>query len=97
MNKNVLPYLALAGGVVCLCFSPIFVRNAQAPGLVTSFFRMSTAALALAPFVLRRTRLAGGRISGRVLALGLLGGLFTSLDHGFWSTSRAEIQRAKAM
>ncbi len=92
-----LPYLALAGGVLCLCLSPLFVRFAQAPGLVTSFFRMSAAALILAPFGLRRLRQPAGRPGGRILLLGLLGGLFTSLDHGFWSTSLASTSVANAM
>ena len=35
-----LPYLALAVGILSLGFSAIFVRWAQAPGIITSFYRM---------------------------------------------------------
>ena len=113
-NKSLPAYLALAGGVLCLSFSPVFVRYAQAPGLVTSFFRMAAAAVFLAPFALghntRGYAKPGGKSDdfsssgksngfprGQALLMGLLGGLFTSLDHGFWSTSLASTSVANAM
>jgi drug/metabolite transporter (DMT)-like permease len=96
LNKSLLSYLALAGGVLCLSFSPVFVRFAQAPGLVTSFFRMSTAAILLAPLALRQSTKTGGFPGRKAALLGLLGGLFTSLDHGLWSTSLAHTSVANA-
>lgn len=84
--KPILPYLALGGGVLALTLSSLFVRWAQAPGVVTSFYRMAIAALLLVPLGLRSWR--GLRaFSPGLLVLPLIGGLFTSLDHGFWSTS----------
>ena len=35
-NRSPLAYLALVGGIIALSFSALFVRWAQAPGLVTS-------------------------------------------------------------
>jgi drug/metabolite transporter (DMT)-like permease len=103
MSKSLLPYLSLTGGILCLSFSPVFVRAAQAPGLVTSFYRMSVAVLVLAPFALRLIRGAGPvrgqrgpAISWSGLGLGLLGGLFTAGDHGLWSTALGSTSVANA-
>ncbi|HEX9014155.1 MAG TPA: DMT family transporter, partial [Anaerolineaceae bacterium] len=86
ISPQILPYLALVSGVLALTMSGLFVRWANAPGTVTSFYRMAVAALVLTPVVLRpgaRQKLP----SGKLLLLPLLAGLFTALDHGAWSTS----------
>ncbi|MBN2554810.1 MAG: DMT family transporter [Anaerolineales bacterium] len=78
-------YLVLGGGVLSLGFSPIFIRWADAPGTVTSMYRMAFAALALAvPFLrtLRRT----GSFPRHALWMTICGGFFFALDIGFWST-----------
>ena len=41
-------YLALAAGVICMGFSGIFVKWANAPGPVTGFYRMIIVVLLLA-------------------------------------------------
>ena len=108
MRSRFLPYLALAGGILALSFSPIFVRWAEAPGPVTSFYRMTTAALVLAPFALRLLARSGTltgvntltganvRPGANPLLLGLLGGLLTAGDHGFWSTALGSTSVANA-
>jgi len=80
------PYLALAVGILALSFSSLFVRWADAPGVVTSWYRMTLATLFLFPVFIRQIR-KNGFSSARLLVFPLLGGLFTTLDHGFWSTS----------
>ena len=78
-------YLVLGGGVLSLGFSPIFIRWADAPGTVTSMYRMAFAALALAvPFLrtLRRT----GAFPRHALWMTICGGFFFAMDIGFWST-----------
>jgi len=72
--------------VLCLAFSGIFVRFAQAPGIVTSFFRMTVAALVLTPLALGRAHKSSWPAAG-ALGLGLLAGLFSALDHGLWSSA----------
>jgi hypothetical protein len=50
-------YLALGVGVICIGLSTIFVRWANAPGAVTSFYRMAIAVVAMAwPFFRRVKR-----------------------------------------
>ncbi|MBN1965803.1 MAG: hypothetical protein JW910_14220, partial [Anaerolineae bacterium] len=45
-------YLALLAGVLCIGFSAIFARYADAPGIVVAAWRVSTATLVLAiPFM----------------------------------------------
>lgn len=85
-NRSPLAYLALVGGIIALSFSALFVRWAQAPGLVTSCYRMLIASVFLFPFFLRQSKPAKKSLL-KWWYLPLIGGLFTALDHGFWSTS----------
>lgn len=80
------PYLALTAGVLALSFSGLFIRWADAPGPVTSFYRMALASIFLLPVFIRKVR-TNGAPPLRYLLFPLAGGLFTSLDHAFWSTS----------
>ena len=78
-------YLALIVGVLCLGFSAIFVRWANAPGAVTSFYRMAIAVVAMAWPFYRRVRAASG-LPRRSVQIALLGGLFFAADLAFWTT-----------
>jgi drug/metabolite transporter (DMT)-like permease len=81
-----LPYLALVAGVLALSMTSIFVRLSSAPGIVTTFFRMSIASIALAPFYFKQT---GGKALPlrSAMLLAVLGGLLVACDHGLLSTS----------
>jgi drug/metabolite transporter (DMT)-like permease len=83
---QLLPVLALAGAVVALGFSAIFVKWADAPGPVSGFYRVAVAALVMTlPFLgeLRHERPAsGGYIGWAVVA-----GLFFATDLALWNTS----------
>jgi len=94
-SKKPVPYLALAVGVFCLSFSAIFVRIAGAPGIVTSFYRMTTATVVLIPIILIRSK---GKINfdKRWLLAPLVAGFFTALDHATWSTAVAYTSIANA-
>ena len=83
-RRAILPYLALIIGIICLGFSAIFVKSANAPGVVSSFYRMGIAAVVFAvPFV--RGRRGKAPLPRRGIALALLGGLFFGLDMTLWS------------
>jgi drug/metabolite transporter (DMT)-like permease len=78
----------MAGGVLALSLSSIFVRWAQAPGPVTSFYRMFFASLIVFPFFWRKvTSNPVEKIDWRLMLFPVLSGLFTALDHGVWSTA----------
>jgi drug/metabolite transporter (DMT)-like permease len=78
-------YLALGVGVLSLGFSAIFVRWAEAPGVVTSFYRVAIAAVVMAwPFYQRVRRL--GSLPRHGVRIALLGGLLFAADLAFWTT-----------
>jgi drug/metabolite transporter (DMT)-like permease len=80
------PYLALATSVIVLTLSSFFVRWANAPGTITSFYRMVFASLILTPvFLSRKTKISSFR--WQVLVFPLLAGLCSALDHSIWSTA----------
>lgn len=93
-NKT-LPYLALILGVLCLSLSAIFVRTSGAPGVVTSFYRMTTASLILLPVLAVRSK-GMVTIDRRWLLGPLAAGFITALDHGTWSTAVAYTSIANA-
>ena len=86
MNPSRFPaYLALGVGILSLGFSAIFVRWANAPGIVTSFYRMAIATILLAWPFYRRVK-ATGSLSRRGLRFAVLGGLFFTGDLALWAT-----------
>ena len=89
------PYLALAGGITALSMSGIFVHWSSAPGVVTTFYRMVVASLALLPLATWQIR-KSGMPPARLLLFPLLGGLFTALDQGLWSTAMGYTSIANA-
>jgi len=78
-------YLAIGVGILSLGFSAIFVRWANAPGIVTSFYRMAIATALLAWPFYRRVK-ATGSLSRRGLRFAVLGGLFFTGDLALWAT-----------
>ncbi len=57
-REQLLAYLALTAGLLAIGFSAIFIRRAEAPGTVASFYRMSIGLLVLSlPFLSRRRSL----------------------------------------
>jgi len=86
LNPSRLPaYLALGVGILSLGFSAIFVRWANAPGIVTSFYRMAIATVLLAWPFYRRVK-AKGNLSRQGLRFAVVGGLFFAADLALWAT-----------
>jgi len=95
--RKILPYLALGAGISALSMSAMFVKWAEAPGVVTSFYRMLLAAFMMFPFFWRYTFINPGiRLSPRWIFLPVLSGLFNSLDHAVWSTALSYTNVANA-
>jgi drug/metabolite transporter (DMT)-like permease len=84
-NATLRSYLALLVGILSLAFTAIFVRWANAPGPVTSFYRMLIAVGVMAWPFYRRVKARGG-LPRRGAQIALLGGLFFAGDLAFWST-----------
>ncbi len=95
-QPKILPYLALAAGILALSFSSLFVRWAvDAPGAVAAFYRMAIGAVAFLPFYLRQPA-DQRRIDRRWLYLPVIGGIFTAGDHGIWATAIKSTRVANA-
>lgn len=90
-----LPYLALAAGIISLSLSAMFVRWAEAPGPVTALYRTSIATLILAPFFIRQNY-QNSTIRRNNILFPLLGGIFTGFDFALWNTSLSFTTAANA-
>jgi len=78
-------HLALAIGVVCIGTSAIFVKLASAPGVVSAFYRVFFAGLALFPLRLSQTKLS--LPSWKDTRLIVLGGIVLAGDLVVWNTA----------
>ena len=82
-------YLALLLAIVCLGFSGLFIRWANAPGSVSAFYRMGVgSAVMVLPFLFRfRQRVTEiGELPRREIGVAILGGLFFAGDLFLWTT-----------
>ncbi len=85
-----LSYGSLILGILSLSFSPLFTHWADAPGIVTSFFRMLIATVVLAPFFIiniKKNLKTIKKIPFRLFILPILAGIFSAFDHAFWGTA----------
>jgi drug/metabolite transporter (DMT)-like permease len=87
-SSHLLPYLALGISILSLSFSALFVRWANAPGAVASFYRMAVAVAVLAWPFYRRVK-SRGTLPRRGLQVAALGGLFFAGDLALWATGVA--------
>jgi len=85
-TTNLLPYLALAAGILALSFSAMFVRWANAPGPITGLYRVFLSSLLLTPFFLRDYQ-KQRNINRSNFIFPMLAGLFTAGDFALWNTS----------
>ena len=79
-----LPQLCVLVGVVCIGFSAIFVRMADVPGVVSAFYRVFIASVALVPLWLLRGLHLPDR---RTILLSLLAGILFGIDLSLWNVS----------
>lgn len=84
-RSKLLAYLALGVGILSIGFSAIFVRWAQAPGTVASFYRMFVPLIVLALPFFRNLR-KSGPLPIIAIRLAIFGGLFFAADLTFWAT-----------
>jgi drug/metabolite transporter (DMT)-like permease len=71
-------------GVVCIGFSAIFTRLADAPGVVSAFYRVLIASAALVPLWLLRGSPLPDR---RTILLSLAAGVLFGIDLSLWNVS----------
>lgn len=78
------PKLSLTIGILCIAFSPIFVKLIPLSALSAAFYRMFFAWIVLAPYALFYKKLS---IPVKPLIIALLGGLVFALDIAVWNIS----------
>ncbi len=83
-------------GIICLSFSAMFGKWANAPGPVIAFYRIGLATFILLPVFLYRKHKNGVKLPLTLLLLPVLGGIFTALDHGVWNSSLRYTSAANA-
>jgi drug/metabolite transporter (DMT)-like permease len=79
-------YIALGIGVFILGFSAILIRLANAPGIVSSFYRVAIAVVVMAIPFYRHLRLKPQKISRQGVSIAILAGSLFGIDLAFWSS-----------
>jgi drug/metabolite transporter (DMT)-like permease len=87
-------------GIIFLSFSPLFTHWAEAPGIITSFYRMLISTCVLLPFALKIFKSKEENklipLTFRELIIPILAGVFSALDHSFWSSAIKQTNVANA-
>ncbi|WP_419699889.1 DMT family transporter [Mucilaginibacter sp. NFX135] len=82
------PRISLAIGILCIAFSPIFVKLCGAPPITAAFYRVFLAWLVLAPWCFWKVKL---KIATKELLTAFLGGLIFASDIAVWNISLEHI------
>ncbi|PED05655.1 DMT family transporter [Bacillus pseudomycoides] len=89
MKSPIISYVILFFGVFALSTSAIFVKLADAPAVITAFYRIFFATIMLVPFLLisKKNRNELYSLSKKQWALGLLSGIFLAVHYVLWFES----------
>lgn len=82
------PKASLIIGILCISFSPIFVKLADAPAITSGFYRIFIAWACLVPYCIAKGKLKIGR---KELIIALIGGLVFASDIAVWNISLLKI------
>jgi drug/metabolite transporter (DMT)-like permease len=82
------PKASLVLGILCISFSPIFVKLAVAPPITTAFFRIFIGFVFLAPYCIAKGHL---KINRKDLLVAIVGGIVFGADIAVWNISLIKI------
>jgi drug/metabolite transporter (DMT)-like permease len=82
------PKLSLVIGILCISFSPIFVKLAASPAITSGFYRIFIAWLFLLPYCVIKGKLKTTR---RALIITIIGGIVFGADIAMWNISLLKI------
>jgi drug/metabolite transporter (DMT)-like permease len=82
------PKVSLIIGILCISFSPIFVKLAGVDPLTATFYRIFIAWLCLAPYCIAKGKLKIGR---KELMIAIAGGIVFGADIAIWNISLSTI------
>lgn len=83
-EQLVRPYFVLLIGVISVAFAAIFIRLAEAHPLVIATYRLSLAALVLAPIAWFKARQELLRLTRKQVILAVISGAFLALHFALW-------------
>lgn len=95
-SKQMRAYAALGIGTLALSFAAMFIRWAQAPGVVTGFYRLLFSTVMLAPALLRGLPGNAPRRRWSDLIPPFLSGMCMAVNFALWNTSLAYTSVANA-
>src|SRR6202012_229836 len=82
------PKVSLAVGILCISFSPIFVKLAGVDPITSGFYRIFVAWVFLAPYCIIKGNLKIGR---KELIIAIAGGIIFGSDIAVWNLSLMKI------
>lgn len=82
------PKASLIIGIICISFSPIFVKLAVAPPISSAFYRIFIAWVFLAPYCIYKNKL---KINRKDLLTAVIGGVVFAADVAVWNMSLIKI------
>lgn len=82
------PKASLIIGILCISFSPIFVKLTNASPITSGFYRIFLAWLCLLPYCLAKNNL---KIARKDLLIAILGGVIFASDIAVWNLSLIKI------
>jgi drug/metabolite transporter (DMT)-like permease len=82
------PRVSLIIGILCISFSPIFVKLAGVSPIGSAFYRVFVAWVCLAPFCVFKKKLA---VKKRQLIISIVAGMVFALDIAVWNISLLKI------
>ena len=82
------PKASLIIGIICISFSPIFVKLSVAPAITSGFYRIFFAWILLVPYCIVKGNL---KIERKDLLVALLGGVVFGADIAVWNLSLMKI------
>jgi len=82
------PKASLIIGILCISFSPIFVKLVDAPAITSAFYRIFLGWLCLAPYCFAKVNL---KIARKELIIALIGGIIFAADIAVWNISLLKI------
>jgi drug/metabolite transporter (DMT)-like permease len=86
MNNNTKAFSALALGLLLIGVSPILIKLADAPGIITAFYRMAIGGIVLTPFFLIAKLKYKTKLPKKGILLAIAAGILLGADMAFWST-----------
>ncbi|MCK9207952.1 MAG: DMT family transporter [Salinivirgaceae bacterium] len=85
-QENKKAYIALLTGAIIIGFSPVLIKMADAPGIVSSFYRLFVGTIVLTPFFIYSYLKNKPQLPAKGVLIAVFAGLCFALDMSLWTT-----------